>query len=147
MDCGQWSIKIYEWKQKTSLEIQKNDSRVVNFGNKESGQIIGIGSIGNFKKKIFNVALVKGLKYNLISVSQLSDKGCMTFFDDSNIRVIDKKSKDTLLVGYRENGIYLIDFNDEQVVDKWLTISSNDVDLWHKRLTHVNFDTMNKLVR
>ena len=33
------------------------------------------------------------------------------------------------------------------VVDKCLIASSNDADLCPKKLVHVNFDTMNKLVR
>ena len=128
------------------LDIQKHDGGSVHFGNKESGQIIGLGTMGNSKKKITKVALVKGLKFNLISVSQISNSGCLTCFDNSSVQTIDRKSKMVLLNGYRENGIYLIDFNDEQVVDKCLTASLNDVEMWHKRLAHVNFFTMNKLV-
>ena len=56
----------------------------VTFGDNLKGQIEGIGTIGN-KSSIFieNVLLVNGLKHNLLSISQLCDKG---------FKVIDRKS-------------------------------------------------------
>ena len=48
----------------------------VTFGDNSKGQIKGIGKIGNkFFIFIENVLLVNGLKYNLLSISQLCDKG------------------------------------------------------------------------
>ena len=61
------------------LKIQ-NDGDVY-FDNKEQGKIISIGMIGNFKKKVSNVDLVEGLKFNLLSVLQLTDNNCSVCFD------------------------------------------------------------------
>ena len=47
----------------------------VTFGDNDKEKIIGIGSIGkNSSTFIENVLLVKGLKHNLLSISQLCDK-------------------------------------------------------------------------
>ena len=54
----------------------------VTFGDNSKGQIEGIGTIGN-KSFIFieNVLLVNGLKHNLLSISQLCDKGFKVVFE------------------------------------------------------------------
>ena len=46
------------------------------FGDNGKGRIIGYGSIGNNSSSfIENVFLINGLKHNLLSISQLCDKG------------------------------------------------------------------------
>ena len=46
------------------------------FGDNGKGRIIGHGSIGNNSSSLIeNVLLVDGLKHNLLSISQLCDKG------------------------------------------------------------------------
>ena len=48
----------------------------VTFGDNGKGRIIGNGSIGNNSSSLIeNVLLVDGLKHNLLSISQLCDKG------------------------------------------------------------------------
>nr|XP_017248632.1 PREDICTED: RING finger protein PFF0165c-like [Daucus carota subsp. sativus] len=55
--------------------IRKVTAGSVTFGDSSKGSIIGIGDIGNEHFKIANVQLVTGLKYNLLSISQLCDNG------------------------------------------------------------------------
>ncbi|XP_057996593.1 uncharacterized protein LOC131175914 [Hevea brasiliensis] len=55
-------------------KITMVDGGHVKFGDKEKGKIIGNGTIRT-KPCIEDVSLVEGLKYNLLSVSQLCDKG------------------------------------------------------------------------
>jgi len=48
----------------------------VPFGDNNKGRIMGEGNIGNqHKTQIKNVLYVDGLKHNLLSISQLCDKG------------------------------------------------------------------------
>ena len=57
-----------------SLKIE--DGGEVAFGGNEKWKIIGIGDIGNTSSNsIENVLLVRGLKHNLLNISQLCDKG------------------------------------------------------------------------
>ena len=52
------------------------DEGLVNFGDNSKGYVIGIGNVGNSETPIItNVLLVKNLKHNLLSISQLCDKG------------------------------------------------------------------------
>jgi len=56
--------------------IQKLKSVKVTFGDDGRGDIIGIGKIGKDPLKTIDTAyLVDGLKYNLLSISQLYHKG------------------------------------------------------------------------
>ena len=52
------------------------------FGDNGKGRIIGHGSIGNNSLSLIeNVLLVDGLKHNLLSISQLCDKGFKVIFE------------------------------------------------------------------
>ena len=61
----------------TLLELK--DKGTVSFGDNSKAKIIGTGTIGS-SPSIEEVYLVKGLKYNLLSVSQLSDKKLRVIF-------------------------------------------------------------------
>ncbi|KAK1395107.1 hypothetical protein POM88_014163 [Heracleum sosnowskyi] len=56
--------------------IRKVTAEIVMFGDSSKCDIIGIGDIGNESFKICDVQLVTGLRYNLLSISQLCDNGC-----------------------------------------------------------------------
>ena len=49
------------------LELRYYDGGKVCFGNKDKGKIIGLVKVGNNTKQISSVALVRELKFNLIS--------------------------------------------------------------------------------
>lgn len=56
--------------------IKPKEKGVVTFGDNSKGTIKGIGSISISKSTMIDdVLLVKGLKHNLLSISQLCDKG------------------------------------------------------------------------
>ena len=58
------------------MDLKPKSGGDITFGDNSKGQIEGIGIIGN-KSSIFieKVLLVNGLKHNLLSISQLFDKG------------------------------------------------------------------------
>ena len=57
------------------ISLVAKEGGLVTLGDSNTVRIIGKGTIGNDKFSINNVRLVDGLKYNLISVSQLTDTG------------------------------------------------------------------------
>ena len=60
-----------------------HEGGTVTFGDDAKGKIIGIGNVKLGTSPIIeNVVLVDGLKHNLLSVSQLCDKGFNVIFDD-----------------------------------------------------------------
>ncbi|KAL8110256.1 hypothetical protein AgCh_026105 [Apium graveolens] len=63
------------------LSLVSKEDGLVNLGDSNTVRIIGKGTIGNDKFSIYIVLLVDGLKYNLISVSQLTNAGHKVKFD------------------------------------------------------------------
>ncbi|GJW66676.1 putative ribonuclease H-like domain-containing protein [Tanacetum coccineum] len=120
------------------------------------GKITSKGTIKTGKLEFENVYFVKELKYNLFSVSQICDNKNSVLFTDSECLVLGKDFKlvdDThvLLRTPRQQNMYSVDLKNV-VPHKNLTclIAKASVDesmLWHRRLGHLNFKTMNKLVR
>ncbi|XP_070024892.1 uncharacterized protein [Nicotiana sylvestris] len=91
-----------------SLEDLKGGD--VSFGNGKKGEIIGVGKIGKTDShSIENVYLIDGLKYSLISVSQLCDKGNLVAFTSTKCFVINLTTDKIVLQGKRVNNIYIVD--------------------------------------
>ena len=84
----------------------------VTFGDNNKGKITGKGTIGN-KSNFFieDVLLVDGLKHNLLSISQLCDKGYIVRFE-SNACIIKKPHKNIFMIALKQNNIYTIDIDD-----------------------------------
>ena len=75
-------------------EIKKKGHGSVTFGDKGKGKILVIRKIGKDPLNIINnVYLVDGLKFNLLSISQLCDKENLVPFDSTHCIVQNKKSK------------------------------------------------------
>nr|GEV19783.1 hypothetical protein [Tanacetum cinerariifolium] len=136
-------------------EYEPYDGGYVSFGQ-GGGKITGKGIIKTGKLEFENVYFVKDLKYNLFSVSQICDNKNSVLFTDSECIVLGKdfKLKDdtnVLLMTPRQHNMYSIDLNNI-VPHKNLTClvaktSADESMLWHRRLGHLNFKTMNNLVR
>ncbi|GJY47546.1 ribonuclease H-like domain-containing protein [Tanacetum coccineum] len=98
-------------------------------GNAKGGKITRKGKIRTGKLDFEDVYFVKELKFNLFSISQMCDKKNSVFFTETECLVLSPDFK-------------LLD--ESQVLLKATIDESN---LWHRRLGHINFKTMNKLVR
>jgi hypothetical protein len=99
-----------KWKFST---LKEKSGGIVNFGGKDQGKIIGVGDITTIGGTVIeNVLLVSGLKHNLISISQLCDKGYKVQFDDTYCAVLSKHSSEIKLFGKRANNVYTIDLNE-----------------------------------
>ena len=93
--------------------LKPKDGEFVTFGDNSKGKIIRIGSVGkNSSTSVENILLVKGLKHNLLNISQLCDKGCKIIFESSKYEVIDIKDNKTILTRYRQDNIYIFNLND-----------------------------------
>ncbi|GJV65860.1 putative ribonuclease H-like domain-containing protein [Tanacetum coccineum] len=136
-------------------DYEPYDGGYVSFGY-GGGKITGKGTIKTGKLEFENVNFVKELKYNLFSASQICDNKNYVLFTDSECIVLgrDFKLEDdrhVLLRTPRQQNMYAVDLKDI-VPYKNLTCliakaSVNESMLWHRRLGHLNFKTMNKLVR
>ncbi|KAL1453609.1 hypothetical protein WDU94_009938 [Cyamophila willieti] len=95
-----------------------------------------------------DVSYVPGIQLNLLSVHQITQKGNSVVFNNNMCYVIDHqvsiKKHTVIATGKVSNGLYCleVDQNHEQanVVKK-----PNEFELWHKRLAHLNVQTMKSL--
>ncbi|GJT31038.1 ribonuclease H-like domain-containing protein [Tanacetum coccineum] len=125
-------------------------------GNSKGGKITGKGKIRTGKLDFEDVYFVKELKFNLFSVSQMCDKKNIVLFTDTKCVVLSPDFKLTdeshvLLKVPRKDNMYSVDLKNF-VPQVGLTClfakaTPDESNLWHMRLRHVNFRTMNKLVR
>ncbi|KAI3759052.1 hypothetical protein L6452_06625 [Arctium lappa] len=95
---------------------------------------------------IEKVTYVDGLKHNLLNISQLCVKDYEVHFCKKACSVVNKKGN-LAFSGYRMENVYVIDMDyttTENIC--FLFKASSDINwLWHKRLYHLNFKTLNSL--
>ncbi|GJT50195.1 putative ribonuclease H-like domain-containing protein, partial [Tanacetum coccineum] len=125
-------------------------------GNSKGGKITGKGKIRTGKLDFEDVYFVKELKFNLFSVSQMCDKKNGILFTNTKCVVLSPDFKLTdeshiLLKVPRKDNMYSVDL--KNVIPQggltclFAKATPDESNLWHRRLGHVNFKTMNKLVR
>ncbi|KAK1389761.1 hypothetical protein POM88_017939 [Heracleum sosnowskyi] len=122
----------------------------ITFGDDNKGYTKGYGLISKENVIIDEVALVYGLKHNLLSISQLCDKGFSVSFNQGDCVVSNKENNNVVLIGHIRGNVYIVDFNStsSDSITCLLSKASKDESwLWHKRLSHLNFKSMNDLVR
>ena len=91
---------------------------------------------------------VDGLKYNLLSISQLCDMGNKVTFYPKNCIVSSLDEDKVIFSGERVDNVYVIDLNKIDNKDiKCLMSISHDTWTWHRRLGHANFELMNDLFK
>lgn len=117
------------------------------FGNEKIGEIQGIGKVGtNLKQTIDNVYYVNGLQHNMLSISQMCDKGNKVIFTANECKVVNSTTKELVFLGKRNKNIYKIEIlSPENSLTCLSAITENSL-LWHKRLGHNSFTTTNKLI-
>jgi len=83
---------------------------IISFGDNSKGFTLGYGTVASGNVSFEDVALVEGLMHNLLSVSQLGDKGFVTKFNSDGFLVEEKESGEIVLQGVRKGNIYVADF-------------------------------------
>ncbi|KAJ9552883.1 hypothetical protein OSB04_016928 [Centaurea solstitialis] len=118
---------------------------VVTFGGNGKGQTRGYGTLTNGVTTFKRVAYVEGLMHNLLSISQLCDKNHKVSFSKKKCKVKNRR-KEVILTGVRHADIYIINMNTSTDNFCFVSRASSDTNwLWHKRLSHLNFKTLNQL--
>ena len=85
--------------QDNFLSLKRVKGGKVAFGNRKTGEIQGIGKVGiNLKQAIDDVYYVNGLQHNLLSISQMCDKGNKVVFTAGECRVINSTTEELVLL-------------------------------------------------
>ncbi|GKA26384.1 retrovirus-related pol polyprotein from transposon TNT 1-94 [Tanacetum coccineum] len=119
----------------------------VKFGNDQIAPILGYGDLVQGTITIKRVYYVEGLNHNLFSVGQFCDADLEVAFRKSTCYIRDLKGND-LLTGSRGTDLYSITLQDSTTPNPICLMAkatSSQAWLWHRRLSHLNFDTINLL--
>lgn len=100
----------------------------------------------NNKFMLKDVALVSKLRYNLLSVSQLLDKGLEVRFKSGECRVLDSSGEHVFGITRFER-IFSADFSISSSSSPRCLVASDshDLVLWHRRLGHIGFDYLTRV--
>ncbi|GKC17948.1 retrovirus-related pol polyprotein from transposon TNT 1-94 [Tanacetum coccineum] len=123
--------------------------RTVRFSNNDFAVITGYGYVVIGSMTIKKVYYVEGLGHNLFSVGQFCNKGLEVAFRKSTCFVRNEDGVD-LLTGDRSSNLYTIALNEiasNSLACLLAKASSSQSWLWHQRLSHLNFATINNLVK
>ncbi|GJU90339.1 retrovirus-related pol polyprotein from transposon TNT 1-94, partial [Tanacetum coccineum] len=121
----------------------------VRFGNDHFGAIMGYGDYVIGDSVISRVYYVEGLGHNLFSVGQFCDSDLEVAFRKHSCYVRDTDGVE-LLKGSRGSNLYTISVEDMMKSSPICLLSKaskNKSWLWHRRLNHLNFGTINDLAR
>ncbi|GJR90478.1 retrovirus-related pol polyprotein from transposon TNT 1-94 [Tanacetum coccineum] len=121
----------------------------VRFGNDHFGAIMGYGDYVIGDSVISRVYYVEGLGHNLFSVGQFCDSDLEVAFRKHTCFVRDLDGVD-LIKGSRGTNLYTISIEDmmrSSPICLLSRASKNISWLWHRRLNHLNFGTLNDLAR
>ncbi|GKE12361.1 ribonuclease H-like domain-containing protein, partial [Tanacetum coccineum] len=138
-------------------DFKEFDRGYVTFGGgAKGGKITGKVTLKTGKLDFKDVYFVKDLQFNLFSVSHMCDKKNSVLFTNTGCFVISREFKladesQVLLKVPRKNNMYSVDMKDI-VPKECLTclVANATLDesmLWHRRLGHVKFKTINKLAK
>ncbi|GJV44061.1 putative ribonuclease H-like domain-containing protein [Tanacetum coccineum] len=138
-------------------DFKEFDGGYVTFGGgAKGGKITGKGTLKTGKLDFEDVYFVKELQFNLFSVSQMCDKKNSVLFTDTGCFVLSPDFKladesQVLLKVPRKNNMYSVDMKNivpkESLTCLVAKATLDESMLWHRRLGHVNFKTINKLVK
>jgi len=125
------------------ISISLKQDGHVTYGDNNKGKILCKGTIGNENSLlIHDVLYVEGLKHNMLSISQLCDRGYQVTFRMNSCEIRLPNSKDVLLIGKRSNNIYLLDISSSTSIGCLLT-KHEESWLWHKRVAHIHMNHLN----
>nr|GFC20789.1 retrovirus-related Pol polyprotein from transposon TNT 1-94 [Tanacetum cinerariifolium] len=121
----------------------------VRFGNDHVAAILGFGDLQWGNILITRVYFVEGLGHNLFSVGQFCDSDLEVTFRKNACLVRNLEGVD-LLKGNHSTNLYTINLHEmasASPICLMARASSTKSWLWHQRLSHLNFDTINDLAR
>ncbi|GJU87409.1 putative ribonuclease H-like domain-containing protein [Tanacetum coccineum] len=138
-------------------DFKQFDGGYVTFGGGAyGGKISGKGTLKTANLDFEDVYFVNELKFNLFSVSQMCDKKNYVLFTDTECLVLSPNFKlpdenQILLKVPRKDNMYSFDMKNivpkESLTCLVAKATLDESMLWHRRLGHINFKNINKLVK
>lgn len=127
------------WQPSNNEVITANNSR------------LKVEAIGDVQLKIAedyvdvkDVLLVPELCVNLLSVSQMVRKGNKVVFDKNGCKVYNS-TNEAVVTASEVNGMFKLDQPEDNMAMVNIVKESQSIELWHRRLGHLNFNSLEKL--
>nr|GEX98459.1 retrovirus-related Pol polyprotein from transposon TNT 1-94 [Tanacetum cinerariifolium] len=121
----------------------------VKFGNDHVAKIMGYGDYQIWNVMILRVYYVEGLGHNLLSIGQFCDLNLEVAFHQHTCYICNLEGVD-LLTRSRRNNLYTLSLRDMMASSPICLLSKASKTkswLWHRRLSNLNFGTLNHLAR
>ncbi|GJT45734.1 retrovirus-related pol polyprotein from transposon TNT 1-94 [Tanacetum coccineum] len=131
-------VQIVLWYLDSGYSGTTDFARIMGYGDYQLGNVV-----------ISRVYYVKGLGHNLFSVGQFCDADLGVAFRKNTCFIRNLEGVD-LLSGSRDTNLYTISLDDMLKSSLILLLSKASKTkswLWHRRLSHLNFGTLNKLAK
>nr|GEY26017.1 putative ribonuclease H-like domain-containing protein [Tanacetum cinerariifolium] len=138
-------------------DFKEFDGGYVTFGGgAHGGRIFGKGTLKTDSLDFKNVYFVNKLKFNIFSVSQMCDKKNYVLFTKTECLILSSNFKlpdetQILLKIPRNDNMYSFDIKNivtkESLACLVAKATLDESLLWHRRLGHINFKNINKLVQ
>lgn len=119
------------------LSLKSHERGSVSFGDgKKKGYILNVEKIGkSLNQAIVDVHYVDGLKYNLMSVSQIYVKENEVKFMVDKFTITSLKNSEIILTAWRTKNMYVADLGSYNTKNlPCLCIQDDVAELWHKKL-------------
>ncbi|GJZ21215.1 retrovirus-related pol polyprotein from transposon TNT 1-94 [Tanacetum coccineum] len=133
----------------SSLVMTSCPDCTVRFGDYQNARIMGYGDYQLGNVIISRVYYVEGLGHNLFFVGQFCDADLEVAFRKNTCFIRNLEGVD-LLSGSRDTNLYTISLDDMLKSSSIYLLSKASKTkswLWHRRLSHLNFGTLNKLAK
>ncbi|GJR99681.1 integrase, catalytic region, zinc finger, CCHC-type containing protein [Tanacetum coccineum] len=144
-----WGSNFPNSPSSSVFKCRSYKSSFVRFGNDHFGAIMGYGDYVVGDSVISRVYYVEGLGHNLFSVGQFCDSDLEVAFRKHSCYVRDTDGVE-LLKGSRGSNLYTISVEEMMKSSPICLLSKASKHkswLWHRRLNHLNFGTINDLAR
>ncbi|GJX95029.1 putative ribonuclease H-like domain-containing protein [Tanacetum coccineum] len=138
------------------LDYEEFNEGFVSFrSDPKGGKITCKGEIKTANLDFDDVYFINELKFNLFSVSQMCDKKNSVLFTESECLILSPSFKlldesQVVLRAPRKDDVYNLDlkniFPSRGIICLYENAIAGESKLWHRRLGHVNFKNINKLV-
>nr|GEW07202.1 integrase, catalytic region, zinc finger, CCHC-type, peptidase aspartic, catalytic [Tanacetum cinerariifolium] len=142
-----WVLKAHTVNLKLLINFVEKFRETVKFWNDQIAPILGYGDLVQGDVTIKRVYYVEELNHNLFSVDQFCNADLEVAFQKSTCYIRDLKGND-LLTGSQGIDLYSITLQDTICPNPICLMAketSSQAWLWHRRLFHLNFDTINLL--
>nr|GEU81385.1 hypothetical protein [Tanacetum cinerariifolium] len=152
-DCtlvsGIWMFETHDRNRSQLMNFVSKFMGTIRFRNDQISRIMRYGYYQLRNVVISRVYYVKGLGHNLFSVRQICDADLEVAFRKNTCFIRHLKGVD-LILGSRDTNLYTISLDDMLKSSPICLLSKASKTkswLWHRRLSHLNFGTLNKLAK